>query len=1149
MPELRTLLKSCDFSGLFLQIGWNHFDIPLSVSAGDQEFKLQGVAEKFGVQVYHCSGGDNGLIPAYDVRKKIEQELTKRAFEHLIIFTDAAKTEQVWQWVARLPGEPTAFREYRFRADQSGEAILQKLHGIRFRLDEEESLNLFAVKERLRDTFDREKVTKSFYVQFGNEHQRFQKFIEGIAGLMDKKWYASLMLNRLMFVYFIQEKGFLDGNKKYLRTKLDQVQATQGKGKFHTFYRHFLIRLFHEGLGLPESERKKRTGLDALLGRVPYLNGGLFQVHEIEERYPEIQIPDEAFEHIFAFFDEWHWHLDDRPIASGKEINPDVLGYIFEKYINAIQPGEQKAKGAYYTKEDITEYIAKNCIVPFLFDAARAKCKVAFEGDNSIWRLLRDNPDKYIYPAVRHGADNELPKNIAAGVNDISKRGEWNKSASSDFALPTETWREVVARHTRYVEVKRKLAAGEVRDINDLITLNLDIRQFAQDVIQETEGPELVRAFWRALAGHRPEKQTEQPTLPLSVLDPTCGSGAFLFAALNVLKPLYDACLQRMDAFVADYDRSSRGNEAQTPSAGDTGKKSHPGKSGTSSPTQKFSDFRAVLADMDDKSRHPNREYFILKSVVLANLYGVDIMREAVEICKLRLFLKLASQVEKDDKKENLGLEPLPDVDFNIRAGNTLVGYATAAEAKRAFTDFGGGQMKLLGEAELGSFESFNRRCADVEQTFETFRHYQLRGDGTVPPEHKLKLRDKLKALEKELNQFLARDYGVNPASKNAYDKWLDSHQPFHWFVEFYGIIQSGGFAVIIGNPPFVEYSVSKVGYELPAKSYTTLSCGNLYAFVSERCFRICRLDGSFSFIMPSASLCTPRMNPLMESFQSRFQFGWISIWDERPSKLFDGVDQQLSIHIQRIAGVQRDTFVTAMRHWVSNEREMIFKTLGYSKQSPRKRVADVLPKIASDLETKLLAKLVATPHVVSGTLMSATSSKKIYYRNAGGRYWRLVKSFPSYFRSEAGAKSTSTEKVFCVNKEEAFLFVSVFSSSLFYWFWRVVSNCRHLTNRELEIFPLAKSFLEERPKAELSRLAESFEARLQETKSRLTTDNKKSGKVVQDVYYVSSAKPIIDEIDRVLATHYGFTAEELDFIINYDIKYRLGRESEEEAE
>ena len=74
-----------------------------------------------------------------------------------------------------------------------------------------------------------------------------------------------------------------------------------------------------------------------------------------------------------------------------------MLGYIFEKYVN------QKQMGAYYTKEDITGYISRNTVIPFLFDAARKECPVAFGPDGGVWRLLRDDPDRYIYPAVGHG--------------------------------------------------------------------------------------------------------------------------------------------------------------------------------------------------------------------------------------------------------------------------------------------------------------------------------------------------------------------------------------------------------------------------------------------------------------------------------------------------------------------------------------------------------------------------------------------------------------------------------------------------------------------------------------------------------------------------------------------------------------------------
>ena len=220
-------------------------------------------------------------------------------------------------------------------------------------------------------------------------------FIEGITAQGDRDWYASLMLNRMMFVYFIQKKKFLDGDDVYLRTKLREIQSRYGGGRFQQFYRIFLLRLFHEGLGQPPAQRA--PDLAVLLGKVPFLNGGLFDVHDLERDNPDISIPDEAFERVFDFFDGYRWHLDERPNREDNEINPDVLGYIFEKYVN------QKQMGAYYTKEDITGYISRNTVIPFLFDAARKECPVAFGPDGGVWRLLRDDPDRYVYPAVGHG--------------------------------------------------------------------------------------------------------------------------------------------------------------------------------------------------------------------------------------------------------------------------------------------------------------------------------------------------------------------------------------------------------------------------------------------------------------------------------------------------------------------------------------------------------------------------------------------------------------------------------------------------------------------------------------------------------------------------------------------------------------------------
>lgn len=666
--EVRNCLKSFDFSTLFYEhLGWDKHQATLHIPVGDNTVTLTAIAQKRGFVAFICRS-----IFDRPTRLMIDNQVTKSIREHFVIYADEPSGQQVWHWVRREAGKPLASRDIRFDVSQSGDPLIQRLERIAVSIEEEEKITLPDIVDRNREAFDVDKVTKKFYERFKAEHTTFLKLIEGfpppieVGGKLephpDLQWYTSLILNRLMFVYFIQKKGFLDGDTDYLRNRLTMVRQARGKDKFQSFYRYFLLRLFHDGLGKPLEERKLDPVLEKLLGKIPYLDGGFFEVHKLEIDYPDIEIPDKAFEKLFDFFDCYSWHLDERPGQADNEINPDVVGYIFEKYIN------QKQMGAYYTKEDITEYISKYTLIPYLFDAARKKCAIAFNPDSPLWRLLRNDPDRYIYPAVGHGVTYDydwinhrdhkrrteplsLPAEIEAGVKDVSKRDGWNKPAPEAYALPTETWREVVARRERCMELREKLGKGEVHEINDFITLNLDIWQFARDVINNTEEPELLRAFWHTIAGKIPEKSNENTEPGITILDPTCGSGAFLFAALRILETLYSDCLERMQRFVEDM----------------ADKPYHPGQ---------YSDFRKVIGQIE---KHPNVTYFIIKSIIINNLFGVDIMEEAVEICKLRLFLKLVAQVETVDQ-----IEPLPDIDFNIRAGNTLVGFASLDQVKQS---------------------------------------------------------------------------------------------------------------------------------------------------------------------------------------------------------------------------------------------------------------------------------------------------------------------------------------------------------------------------------------------------------------------------------------------------------------------------------
>ena len=137
------LLKAFDLPKLFIEeLGCDRpaSRQPERIDIAGAAYDLQPIAEKRGFRVFHCSS-----IPDRNVRQKIEREITKRVFEHLIIFNDAARTKQIWQWVAREKGKPDAFREHLWPTTSDPEGLIQKLAHIAFALDEEESLTLSGV--------------------------------------------------------------------------------------------------------------------------------------------------------------------------------------------------------------------------------------------------------------------------------------------------------------------------------------------------------------------------------------------------------------------------------------------------------------------------------------------------------------------------------------------------------------------------------------------------------------------------------------------------------------------------------------------------------------------------------------------------------------------------------------------------------------------------------------------------------------------------------------------------------------------------------------------------------------------------------------------------------------------------------------------
>ena len=684
-----------------------------------------------------------------------------------------------------------------------------------------------------------------------------------------------------------------------------------------------------------------------------------------------------------------------------------------------------------------------------------------------------------------------MPEDVKEGLDPeqpdlVEKRRCWNRSAPSEVALPTEIWREVIERRKRYIEVRGKIENGEITHINDFITYNLNIRQFAQDVVENCEDVQFLLHFYKSLAGDGGTRKA------ISILDPTCGSGAFLFAAMNILEPLYEACLQRMEEFVTANPKKHK--------------------------------FFATTLEKVKAPDHPNRQYFIFKSIILNNLYGVDIMHEAVEIAKLRLFLKLVATVEPDYKKLNLGLEPLPDIDYNIRAGNTLIGYASEEELDRIF------ERQLNFDNDAGRIKE---RCEEVAMTFNRYKEIQLGGAEDYQEFHQAKeeLQQRLDKLNCELNLLLHKQ-----TTEVDYETWLNTHQPFHWLAEFYEIIHDrGGFDVIIGNPPYLEFKQVKY----TPKNLITIDSKAIHSMCVERSLQLLNYMGNISMIVPLALVSTQRMVVVQNLLEKR-RTTWYANFSWRPGKLFENVNRALTIFVSNSYG-EPTAYSTNYIKWNSETRNSLFSIISFVEWG-EKRPSFWVPKLGSKIEKNILTKTLIS-NFLFGSVIIKNSTTKVYYRTDGGLYWKVFTDYAPKFIQNSKEGSSSREKFFGVDGEDrVFKCIALLSSNTFWWWYTVTSNLRHLNPSDIQGFYIPKSaFLDDN----LIKFGREYLKDITSNSVMLTRFQKQTGKTQTQSFKVALSKPIIDQIDIVLAEHYGFSPEELDFIINYDIKYRMGKELE----
>jgi Eco57I restriction-modification methylase len=193
-----------------------------------------------------------------------------------------------------------------------------------------------AFVSRASDALGAETAGRRFFREFRNTLERMSEGLPGTVPPQDRHNLALLQLTRILFLYFIQSKGWLGGRARFMAEEIDRCLRHRRR-----IHRDLLRPLFFGTLNCPQARRTKAA---AAFGAIPFLNGGLFEPHPLEHRFPT-DIPNNLWRTAFdGLFERFHFTVSEGEWNGG--VAPDMLGRVFE---GVMAPEARHASGTFYT--------------------------------------------------------------------------------------------------------------------------------------------------------------------------------------------------------------------------------------------------------------------------------------------------------------------------------------------------------------------------------------------------------------------------------------------------------------------------------------------------------------------------------------------------------------------------------------------------------------------------------------------------------------------------------------------------------------------------------------------------------------------------------------------------------------------------------
>jgi hypothetical protein len=591
---------------------------------------------------------------------------------------------------------------------------------------------------------------------------------------------------------------------------------------------------------------------------------------------------------------------------------------------------------------------------------------------------------------------------------------------------------------------------------------------------------ELLRDTFAYTEKEHPFNEKEVETIidavfKLKMLDPACGSGAFPMGIL--LKMVY--VLERIDPENRVWKRK-------------------------------------LLDNIPDEMKsyiEVNTDNFSRKLGLIWNcIYGVDIQTIAIQLTKLRFFISLIVEENVNwNNEDNFGILPLPNLETKFVAANTLIGIERPAQM-------------LLGD---------NQR-EEIEKKIKSNRLEYFNANSR---REKKRIKDKDKKLRNELAEAMKfSGFDDEVAQKIANWEPYDINHSADWFDPEYMFMVTGGFDIIIGNPPYgaKTSSLHKLYYKRNYYSCQTIKNkrkGNIdtYVVFIEQGLRLLGNFGILNYIVP-LSITSSESNISLHNFiKDNCSEAYFSNYSVRPQPIFLNAVVNTSI-INLIKSTSTDTSIFSTKMYRKSKENTVGKIIQsiQFQEVSKLYLKGRYPKISDDIELQILEKLFKIETKISDLITE--NGQKIFYRFAGGRYFKIFTNYST---------NSSAETSLSLLEKYSNSISAVLSSNLFFWYYQIYSDNLNMKSTEVVSFPFPKDNFDNNSLKLLEEIYSKYLVDIEKNASiRKTTKYANIDSFKE--YKIGKSKKIIDEIDDFIYQFYDLTEDEIEYVKNYEIDFRI---------